>query len=131
MRPTKLWANVGVADVARTREFYSKLGFKPNKGFDKEKDLTSFLFGNDEFIIHYFQKDKLKQAMEGELADLTKGNEIIFTLWAESKEEADQWAKEVREAGGTIFSEPAEFGEGYYGFGFSDPDGHKWNVFHM
>lgn len=131
MRPTKLWANVGVADVTRTREFYSKLGFKPNKGFDKEKDLTSFLFGDDEFIMHFFQKDKLKQAMEGEIADLTKGNEIIFTLWADSKEEADQWAKEVREAGGTIFSEPAEFGEGYYGFGFSDPDGHKWNVFHM
>ncbi len=131
MRPNKLWANVGVADVARTREFYSKLGFKPNKGFDKEKDLTSFLFGNDEFIMHFFQKDKLKQAMEGEIADLTKGNEIIFTLWADSKEEADTWAKEVREADGTIFSEPAEFGEGYYGFGFSDPDGHKWNVFHM
>lgn len=131
MRPNKMWANVGVTDVARTREFYSKLGFKPNKGFDKETDLTSFLFGNDEFIMHFFQKDRLKQAMEGEIADLTKGNEIIFTLWADSKEEADQWAKEVREAGGTIFSEPKEFGEGYYGFGFADPDGHKWNVFHM
>lgn len=131
MRPNKMWANVGVTDVARTREFYSKLGFKPNKGFDKETDLTSFLFGNDEFIMHFFQKDRLKQAMEGEIADLTKGNEIIFTLWADSKEEADQWAQEVREAGGTIFSEPAEFGEGYYGFGFADPDGHKWNVFHM
>jgi predicted lactoylglutathione lyase len=131
MRPKKMWANLGVTDVTRAREFYSKLGFKPNKGFDKEKDLTSFLFGEDEFIMHFFQKDKLKEAMEGEIADLTKGNEIIFTLWAESKEEADTWAKEVREAGGTIFSEPKAFGEGYYGFGFADPDGHKWNVFHM
>jgi len=23
------------------------------------------------------------------------------------------------------------FGEGYYGFVFADPDGHKFNVFHM
>ena len=38
---------------------------------------------------------------------------------------------EVRNAGGTIFPEPAEFGQGYYGFGFADPDGHKWNVFNM
>jgi predicted lactoylglutathione lyase len=60
-----------------------------------------------------------------------KQNEVIFTLWAESKEEVDTWASEVRNVGGMIFSEPSEFGKGYYGFGFSDPDGHKWNVFHM
>lgn len=129
MRPTKIWANLGVKDVIATRKFYSTLGFKPNEGFDKTDELTSFLIGNDDFIVHFFEKESLKKAMEGELADLTKGNEIIFTLWADKKEEADKWAAEVRNAGGTIFSEPAAFGPGYYGFGFSDPDGHKWNVF--
>jgi predicted lactoylglutathione lyase len=69
--------------------------------------------------------------MKGELANLEQANEVIFTLWAENKKEVDTWAEEVRNAGGKIFSEPEEFGEGYYGFGFSDPDGHKWNVFHM
>jgi predicted lactoylglutathione lyase len=129
MRPTKIWANLGVKDVAATREFYKTLGFKPNQGFDKTDELTSFLIGNDDFVVHFFEKESLKKALEGELADLTKGNEIIFTLWADNKDEADKWAAEVRNAGGTIFSEPAAFGPGYYGFGFSDPDGHKWNVF--
>jgi predicted lactoylglutathione lyase len=131
MRPTKIWANLGVQDVDKTKNFYTTLGFKPNKGHDKYKELTSYLFGDDEFVIHFFQKDLLQQNTGGEMADLSKGNEIIFTLWADSREEADKWAGEIRKAGGTMLSEPAEFGEGYYGFIFSDPDGHKFNVFNM
>ncbi len=131
MRPKKVWANLGVEDVDKTRNFYKTLGFKPNQGYDTANELTSFLFGDDDFIVHFFQKDSLKQSLKGEVADLTQGNEIMFTLWADNREEADAWAEEVRNAGGTIFSKPEEFGHGYYGFGFSDPDGHKWNVFHM
>lgn len=131
MRPTKIWANLGVKHVEETRRFYTDLGFKSNEGPTRSKELTSFLIGDSDFVVHFFAADSLKDAMKGELADLTRGSEVIFTLWAESKEEADAWATEVRQAGGTIFSEPAEFGKGYYGFGFADPDGHKWNVFHM
>ena len=69
--------------------------------------------------------------MQGELLDTNLGNEIMFTLSAENKDEVNVWAEEVRNAGGKIFSEPAEFGPGYYGFAFSDLDGHKWNVFYM
>ena len=82
-------------------------------------------------MIHFFLKGILKNAIKGELADLEKGNEIIFTLGAESRDEVDNWEKKVIQAGGKIISQPEEFGEGYYGFVFSDPDGHKFNVFYM
>jgi predicted lactoylglutathione lyase len=131
MRPTKIWANLAVKDVENTRNFYTALGFKSNEGHNKAKELTSFLIGDNNFVVHFFAADSLRESIGGEIADLSKGNEIIFTLWAESRKEADAWAIEVRNAGGTIFSQPAEFGPGYYGFGFSDPDGHKWNVFNM
>lgn len=131
MRPKKIWANLAVKDVQKTWAFYNALGIKRNVGHDNGKEIASFLFGDDDFVVHFFQKEALKQAVNGELADPLQGVEVIFTLWADSKEEADAWAQEVRNAGGTIFSEPAEFGPGYYGFGFADPDGHKWNVFHM
>lgn len=128
MRPTKIWANLAVQDISRTDAFYKALGFKPNGTFNAANDLTSFMIGNNDFIVHFFKAEKLQEAM-GEVADLSKGNEVIFTLWAENKEEADAWAEEVRQAGGTIFDEPRAFGKDYYGFGFADPDGHKWNVF--
>jgi predicted lactoylglutathione lyase len=69
--------------------------------------------------------------MKGPIIDTKTGNEIIFTLSADSKKEVDTWEKEVQQAGGTIVSRPEEFGEGYYGFVFADPDGHKFNIFHM
>lgn len=131
MRPTKIWANLAVKDVENTRKFYTALGFKSNEGRNKSKELTSFLIGNDDFVVHFFAHSPFRESTRGEVSDLAMGNELMFTLWAESREEADAWAIEVRNAGGTIFSEPAEFGEGYYGFGFADPDGHKWNVFNM
>jgi predicted lactoylglutathione lyase len=128
MKPQKIWANLGVTDLERTTKFYSELGFKFN---GESKDLTSFFVGEDDFIIHFFLKEKLKSGMKGEIADLKNGNEIIFTLSAESKEEVNNWENEVKKAGGKIISKAEEFGEGYYGFVFADPDGHRFNVFYM
>lgn len=128
MKTKKIWANFSVQDLERTTTFYKQLGFKHNGASDQ---LTSFFFGGENFIIHFFLKDVLETGMKGQIADTKVGNEIIFTLSADSKEEVNSWEKEVQQAGGTIVSRPEEFGEGYYGFVFADPDGHKFNVFFM
>lgn len=128
MKTKKIWANLTVADLDRTTKFYTALGFKSNGA---SKELTSFLVGEDNFIIHFFLKDVLKSNIEGEVANLKYGNEIVFTLSADSREEVNNWETEVKNAGGTIITPAAEFGKGYYGFVFTDPDGHKFNVFHM
>ena len=128
MKPMKIWANLGVKDLKRTTEFYNKLGFTSNGA---SKELTSFLVGTDNFVIHFFLKDILQANINAKISGLEDGNEIIFTLSAESKDEVNKWEKEVKDAGGTIISGAAEFGEGYYGFVFADPDGHLFNVFNM
>lgn len=128
MKTKKIWANFGVQDLARTTAFYNQLGFTSNGSSDQ---LTSFFFGDDKFVIHFFLKNILEPAMFGPIIDSQSGNEIIFTLSADTKEEVDNWEKAVRAARGTIVSPPVEFGKGYYGFVFADPDGHKFNVFYM
>lgn len=128
MKTKKIWANFGVSDLERTTQFYKQLGFKSNGASDQ---LTSFFFGDDDFVIHFFLKDILEPNMMGSIIDTKTGNEIIFTLWADTKEEVDTWAEEIKQAGGTLVSEPEAFGPGYYGFVFADPDGHKFNVFKM
>ncbi len=130
MMTKQIWANLAVNDLERTTSFYTKLGFKPNNPNISE-ELTSFIVGENNFVIHFFIKSKLKTALNGELADLQKGNEVLFSLAAKSKEEVNQWAVSVEKAGGIIVTKPHEFGEKYYGFVFSDPDGHKFNVFYM
>ena len=76
-------------------------------------------------------KDILETNIKVEITDSQNSNEVVYTLSAESKDQVDNWAKEVEPAGGKIISEPEEFGKGYYGFVFADPDGHKFNVFYM
>lgn len=134
MKPKKIWANYGVENINRTQEFYLALGFKLNGS--PTKDLVSFLFSDDEFVIHFFEKEKMKTSLEGELSDLRKGNEIMFTLSAESKNDFDVWIEEIKKAGGSIFFDSnidrKEFYDenGYHVCVFADPDGHKFNLFY-
>ena len=69
MKTRKIWANLGVEDLERTTEFYTQIGFQPN-GVSKE--LTSFLVGDDNFIIHFFLKEILKSNTKIELSDCRK-----------------------------------------------------------
>ncbi len=131
MNPKKIWANLAVSDLARTTKFYNALGFKPNGKYSVTKELTSFLVGEDDFVLGFFLKEVFENKMKIKVADIKNGIEVMFTLAAESKDQVNQWAKEVEIAGGKIISKPEEFGQGYYGFVFSDPDGHTFNVFYM
>jgi len=126
--PKRIWANLAVSNLERTTKFYTELGFKPN-GFSKE--LTSFLIGDNNFVVHFFLKKVIETNTKVKMVDTVDASEVMFTLSAESKNQVNEWAKEVDKAGGKIISEPEEFGEGYYGFAFADPDGHKFNVFYM
>ena len=128
MNPKKIWANFTVSDLDRTTKFYTALGFKPN---GRSEDLTSFMIGENNFIIHFFLEESLKANVKIELVDAQIANEILFSLSADSKAEVDHWEREVQSAGGTITSKAEEFGKGYYGLEFADPDGHKFNVFYM
>ena len=128
MNSKNIWSNLAVSDLDRTTKFYTELGFKPN---GSSKELTSFLFGENNFVMHFFLKDILKNSINGEIADSHKINEILFTLSAQNLEQVNDWAMEVEKAGGKIITKPDAFGTGYYGFVFADPDGHKFNVFYM
>ncbi|MCC5905095.1 MAG: VOC family protein [Balneolaceae bacterium] len=129
IRNRQVWANLPVKDVKRTRKFYESLGFKLN-GDHKSGHLVSFFAGRDDLIIHFFREDMFKEASVGNAADLSKGSEIMYTIGANSRMEVDTWADQAEKAGGTVFAKPAELQSPWYGCGFTDPDGHKWNVFY-
>ncbi|MGE8512995.1 MAG: VOC family protein [Chryseobacterium culicis] len=131
MKPKMIWANLAVANLERTQKFYTELGFKPNNPHTSN-ELVSFFMAGNEFIIHFFLKNVIENNLKSmKFGDPQSSNEIIFTLSADNRNQVDEWAEEVRNAGGTIVSEPESFGENYYGFVFADPDGHKFNVFFM
>ncbi|MEQ8218617.1 MAG: VOC family protein [Arenibacter sp.] len=134
MKTKMIWANLGVESIDKTQKFYRELGFKLNG--EPNEELVSFIFGDNNFIIHFFKKGKLKESMEGELSDLSKGNEIMFSLSVETQTEYDQWVEQIKKAGGKIHFDSnidrKEFYDknGYYVCVFADPDGHKYNLLH-
>jgi hypothetical protein len=56
---------------------------------------------------------------------------VLLSIDAESKAEVDELTKKATKAGGTVFGEPAEHQGWRYGCGFTDLDGHRWNVLYM
>ncbi|WEK70695.1 MAG: VOC family protein [Candidatus Chryseobacterium colombiense] len=126
MKTKQIWANLPISDLERTTKFYEELGFTSNNSV-KSDQLISFSFGENNFIINFFLKDILESNTKMKFSDLKTGNEIIFSLSAGSKEEVEEWVKKVEKAGGIISTTPYAIEEGYT-FGFSDPDGHAFNV---
>lgn len=125
MKAKKIWANFSVKDASRTRQFYTQLGFAPNQP-DNNAGLASFLFGDDGFVIHFFEEGS---QIDEYLPPGGKNNgEIIFTLSAETEAEVKEWIVKVKEAGGKIFNDAGRDETNHYGFVFADPDGHKFNV---
>jgi uncharacterized protein len=132
MKTKRIWANFGVDDVERTRKFYEELGFKLNG--QPNEELVSFFFSYNNFIIHFFKKEKLKESLEGEVSDLSKGNEIMFSLSVDTKTEYDNGVILIKKAGGKILFDSNEDRKEFYdknGFlvcVFADPDGLKFNL---
>jgi uncharacterized protein len=124
MKPKKIWANFSVKDAKRTRQFYTQLGFTANTPHSDAR-LASFLFGEDDFVIHFFEQGS---QIDEYLPPGVKTSEIIFTVSAETQDEVKEWLDKVREAGGTILNEAGRDGTHHYGFAFADPDGHRFNV---
>ena len=112
----------------RTRQLYTRLGFTPNNP-NNDSNLASFLFGDTDFIIHFFEQGA---RINEYLAPGSKtASEIIVTLSAETEAEVKEWAEKVKNPGGNIFYEVGRDETIHYGFGFADPDGHKFNVLLM
>ena len=127
MKAIKIWANFSVNDAKRTNQFYTQLGFTPNKQNNDPK-LASFLFGKNDFVIHFFEQGS---RIDDYLPPGSKTSEIIFTLSAETETEVKEFAEKVKNAGGNILQKVRRDENNYYGFAFADPDGHKFNVLLM
>lgn len=127
----EFWINVPVKDLKRTIDFYTLLGFtfKPLPG--NREDAACLIMGSKSVQLMFFEEPEFRTFTGSEVTDSSKSNEVLFSIDAETTEEIVKLADKVRKAGGSIYAEPAEKDGWLYGFGFSDPDGHKWNALYM
>jgi predicted lactoylglutathione lyase len=127
----QLWLNLPVKDVARSREFFTRMGFKFNDSQGVTSDSACMLVGEKPVVIMLFEEHILQGFTRQELTDTSKSTEMLISIDAESREEVDEMAVRAQSAGGIVFTQPEEIQGWMYGCGFCDPDGHRWNVLYM
>ena len=126
----EIWLNLPVKNLNKTKEFFGKIGFSPDEEHDNE-EMACFKVGEKNITVLFFAEETFKGFTKSEISDTRNGSEVLISFDAESREEVDETAGKVFDAGGTIFAEPAEIQGWMYGFAFADLDGHRWNMVFM
>lgn len=126
----QIWLNLPVKDVAKAKDFFWKIGFSFNEQHDTPSS-TCMVVGEGHFVVMLFEEMLFSSFSQNGLTDTRSNSEVLISIDAESREEVDELAKKVEEAGGIVFAPPAESQGWMYGCGFADLDGHRWNILFM
>ena len=123
-----LFVNLPVENVARTKAFFTKLGFTFNPLFSDEKS-TCMLVGEQAFIM-LLERDKFMEFSKLPIGDHTKEAQALFCFSAASREEVDSVLATAIAEGSTDENDAQDYGF-MYSRSFIDPDGHGWQFMWM
>ena len=126
--PTKIFVNLPVKDLERSKAFFAKLGYSFNPQFTDER-AACMVVGEDIYTM-LLSEPFFKTFTRKEIADAAKATEVLVALTADSKEQVDEMLRRALAAGAKEAREPMEY-EFMYGRSFEDLDGHIWEVFWM
>src|SRR5438094_977187 len=121
----QLWLNLPVKDINKSKAFFTQLGFSFNEDF-VNNDMACMYAGDNKVVVMLCSEPMFKGFTGNELP--TQGTEVLFSLDAESREEVDELARKAEAAGGAVYGKPGESQGWLYGCGFTDLDGHRWNI---
>jgi predicted lactoylglutathione lyase len=126
---TKIFVNLPVKDLDKSKEFFVKLGYTINPQFTDEKAACVVI---SEDIYAMILKEEFFKTFtpKKEIADATKSTEVLVALSADSKEKVNELLDKAFAAGAREARPPEDHGF-MYGRSFEDPDGHIWEVFWM
>ena len=124
----QIFVNLPVQDVARTRAFFTALGFSFNPQFSDDKALCMVIA---EGIYAMLLSEPFFQGFTKKpIADASKSTEVLLALSCESVAEVDELVAKALAAGGRAPVERKDHGF-MVQHGFEDLDGHQWEVFWM
>ena len=127
----EFWINLPVKDVKKSKEFFTKLGFSFDTQYGNSDESVALTIGSKNVIVMLFTEPTFKNFTNNEIVNTKQSTEVLLSIDAESRAEVDEMAKKAETAGGIVFGKPAENQGWMYGCGFTDLDGHRWNVLYM
>ena len=125
MKVKSIFVNLPIKDLAKTRDFWTKLGFSFNDEFSDDRALCLVL--NDGLIYSMLITHEMFSTFTNRpIADgLT--TQVLTAIQVDNREDVDRIVKLALENGGSRYRESVDHGWMYYDT-FADLDGHQWEV---
>jgi predicted lactoylglutathione lyase len=125
---TKIFVNLPVQDLARSREFFAALGY----GFDERfcDDNAICLVISEDIYAMLLTEPFFKSFTKKAVADARTSTEVMLALSADSRTAVDDLADKAIAAGGRDATDPLDYGF-MYSRSFYDLDEHHWEVVWM
>jgi uncharacterized protein len=120
---TKLFVNLPVKDLGRSKAFFTRLGLD---FFGQTEDMASVIISEHTQVMLLAEATFASYARNG-VADAAAGTEMILVLGVETRQQVDALADRARAAGGEPVGAPRDEGHRYQR-GFTDLDGHHWEA---
>ncbi len=124
-RSRKVFINLCVKDLPRTKDFFAKLGFGYDPRFTND-DAACMPLSEDGFVM-FLTEAHFKNFTKRQICDTSTHTEALFAFSCESREEVDRMVKTAVENGGRPAMDAQDHGF-MYAWSFYDPEGHHWEV---
>lgn len=125
---TKIFINLPVKDLDKSKSFFEGLGFSFNPQFSDDKAACMVI--SDFIFAMLLTEPYFKTFTKKEICDAKKSTEVLIALDASSRQEVEKMVNKARELGANIYAEPADHGW-MYQHSFADLDGHQWELAYM
>ena len=124
----KIFVNLPVKDLERSKAFFSALGY----GFDPKftNDEAACMVVSDDIFVMLLAEPFFKTFTNRDVANAHATTEVLVCLNEESRAAVDAHLATALAAGATETRAPQDYGF-MYGRSFSDPDGHIWEIMWM
>ena len=119
-----LFVSMGVRDLARSRAFFSALGFSFNPQFSGDKTLCIVVADN--ILVMLLQDSFFQTFTDKQVADAKQCVEMALGLARDSRAAVDDIVARAVAAGGRALGVAQDYGF-MYQHGFEDLDGHTWD----
>lgn len=126
----KLFINLPVADLRRSRTFYAALGARPEPKFSNER--AAMMVFSDEIAVMLLTHDYYSTFTSLPVGDAKASSSVLLALGCDDPAAVDAMVEAAAANGGAADPGPKqEMGGLMYGRSFSDPDGHHWEPMWM
>lgn len=124
----KVFINLPVADLQRSVNFFTALGYQFNPQFTDEN--ATCMIVSDDIYVMLLVESYFKTFTRKPVADAKKTTEVLVCLSLDSRAEVEEIVKKAVAAGAKT-PIPAQDHGFMFQHGFEDLDGHQWEYAYM